>query len=43
VVTNQNEFDLQTLKRDMADLDKMTAGMQNQLARITNLLDSKKR
>ena len=43
VVTNQNEFDLQTLKRDMADLDKMTAGMQSQLARITNLLGSKER
>eukprot|EP01048_Picozoa_sp_COSAG05_P018906 COSAG05_NODE_2854_length_2570_cov_2.685552_1_plen_269_part_00 len=43
VVTNQDEFDLQTLKRDMADLDKMTAGMQDRLSRIVSLLESGKR
>ena len=38
VTTNTEDFDLQSLKRDMADLDKMTTGMQVQLARISDLL-----
>jgi hypothetical protein len=41
IVTNKEEFDLQSLKRDMADLDKMTAGMQAQLQRICELVEDK--
>jgi hypothetical protein len=41
VLTNKDDFDVQTLKQDLMRLDRSTAAMQQQMNRIMQVLTVK--
>ena len=41
VVTNKDDFDIQTLKQDLIKLDRTTMAMQQQMNRIMQVIQEK--
>ena len=43
VLTNKDDFDVQTLKQDLVRLDRTTAALQQQMNRVMEVLEAKVR